>query len=185
MKEKTALTRSAAKWFTVSMGAAAGAYATYVAITWWRYGRAGRPAQQDHDPLLDRFMPVYDIAERHHIRVAAPPPVRRAAARDLDLFQRLLVRAIFKARDLVLGAVHRRSATTAWNAGRSAVAWVGGARRSSGSRDCRWRRHQTLGSECHIPTHSWYRIRSVSGTQLHQNRLGATRRCGSPASPAI
>jgi hypothetical protein len=104
MKEKTALTRSSAKWSAVGIGAASAAYAIYVAITWSRYGRAARPGRQDHDPLLDRFMPVYEIAERHHIRVAAPPAVTLAAARDLDLFHRPLVRAIFKARELLLGA---------------------------------------------------------------------------------
>ena len=104
MTEKTALIRSAATRFAVAIGAVAGAYATYVATTWSRYGRSRRQRRQDHDPLLDRFMPVYEIAERHHIRIAAPPAITLAAARDLDLFQRPLVRAIFKARELLLGA---------------------------------------------------------------------------------
>jgi hypothetical protein len=29
---------------------------------------------ENQDPLLDRFMPVYDIAERHHIRLDVVSP---------------------------------------------------------------------------------------------------------------
>jgi hypothetical protein len=49
-------------------------------------------------------MPVYEIVERHHIRVAAPAAVTLAAAREQDLLQLPLVRPIFKAREIVLGA---------------------------------------------------------------------------------
>jgi hypothetical protein len=37
--------------------------------------RLARPGQGKEGPLLDRFMPEYEVAERHHIRVAAPVPV--------------------------------------------------------------------------------------------------------------
>jgi hypothetical protein len=49
-------------------------------------------------------MPVYDVVERHHIRVAAPAAVTLVVAREQDLLQVPLVRAIFKAREVVLGA---------------------------------------------------------------------------------
>src|SRR6185312_6727805 len=47
-------------------GVGAAGYVTYAAVTWLRYGHltagiAGRSA----DPLLDTFMPAYEIAERH------------------------------------------------------------------------------------------------------------------------
>jgi hypothetical protein len=63
---------------------------------------AGRGDGQD--PLLDRFMPEYDVVERHGIRVAAPPEVTLTAACEQDLFHIPLVRAIFKARELLLRA---------------------------------------------------------------------------------
>jgi hypothetical protein len=84
---------------------AAGAYATCVAVAWCRYGRAA-PAStlNDADPLLDRFMPVYEVRERHHIYVAAPAATTLAAAREMDLLESPLVRALIQARELVLGA---------------------------------------------------------------------------------
>jgi hypothetical protein len=51
------------------------------------------------DPLLDRFMPVYDNAERHHIRVAAPAEITFTTACKTDLQQSPIARAIFRARE--------------------------------------------------------------------------------------
>ena len=56
------------------------------------------------DVLLDRFMPVYDIVERHHVRVDAPAAVTFAAARDQDLLESPGIRAIFRAREILLRA---------------------------------------------------------------------------------
>src|SRR5207247_623095 len=64
--------RTVIKWTAGALGVAGAAYAAYVATAWARYGRAAPPNVDDADVLLDRFMPAYDIAERHHIRVAAP-----------------------------------------------------------------------------------------------------------------
>ena len=82
----------------------AAAYGAYVGITWFRYGDAAPPTPEEQDPLLDRFMPSYDIAERHHIRVAAPAAVTLASAQDMDLLHSPSVRVIIKARELILGA---------------------------------------------------------------------------------
>ena len=50
--------------------AAAGLLALgYVATTWYRYGRPDRPLPGD--PMLDHFMPDYEVAERHETRVRA------------------------------------------------------------------------------------------------------------------
>jgi hypothetical protein len=54
--------------------------------------------------LLDRFMPVYEVAERHHVRVAAPPAITLAAAVEADLMASPIVRAIVRAREVVLRA---------------------------------------------------------------------------------
>jgi hypothetical protein len=87
-----------------SVGAAATAYGAYVAVTWYRYGDAAPPSPEEQDPLLDRFMPSYDVAERHHVRIAAPSAVTLAAAREVDLQGSPLVRTIIKAREVILGA---------------------------------------------------------------------------------
>ena len=49
-------------------------------------------------------MPVYEIAERHHIRVAAPAAVALDAAREMDLQASPIVRTIIRAREVILGA---------------------------------------------------------------------------------
>ena len=75
---------TALKWITGAVGFAAGAYASYVGIAWVRYGHPEPPNADDADPLLERFMPRYDVAERRHIAVAGDPvvdvPVERCMA---------------------------------------------------------------------------------------------------------
>jgi hypothetical protein len=58
------------------------------------------------DPLLEQFIPEYDVAERHQVRVAAPPDRAFAAAMKQDLMRPALVRAIVRAREVMLGASH-------------------------------------------------------------------------------
>jgi len=75
--------------------------AGYLWRTWFRYGRVdGRRA----DPLLDCFIPAFDVAERHQVRVAAPADVTHEAALDLDLRRSRIVQGIFTARERMLGA---------------------------------------------------------------------------------
>ena len=104
MTTQTQLLRSAGRGLTYGIGAAAGVYAAYVAGTWLRYGRAQPATGDDQDPRLDRFMPACEIAERHHVHVAAPAAITLAAACDVDLQQSAIIRAIFKGRELILGS---------------------------------------------------------------------------------
>jgi hypothetical protein len=92
------------RWTTAALGLAVAGYAAYVATAWARYGHAVPPDAESVDPLLDRFIPTYDIAERHHIQVDAPAEITFAAAREMDLNQSWIVRTIFRAREIVLGA---------------------------------------------------------------------------------
>jgi hypothetical protein len=94
---------TAMKWAAGALGIAAGTYATWVGLTWLRYGQPARGDADNADLLLDQFMPVYDVADRHHIQVAAPADVTFAAACEQDLMAQPVVRAVFKARELVLG----------------------------------------------------------------------------------
>ena len=93
---------TALKWLAGALGAAVAAYGAYVATAWVRYGQARPPAQDEADPLLDRFMPVYDIVERHSIQVGAPADVTFGAACEVDLLESPLARAIFKGRELIM-----------------------------------------------------------------------------------
>jgi hypothetical protein len=74
----------------------------YALKAWSRYGRPALDGPAD--PLLDRFMPAYEVAERHETRVAAPAATTFAAACALDLQASPLTRAIFRSRELLLGA---------------------------------------------------------------------------------
>jgi len=80
------------------------AYAAYVGTAWYRYGHGASPSRDEVDPLLDHFMPEYEVAERHQVRVTAPPEITLSAAAETDLQQSRVIRGIFKAREMVLGA---------------------------------------------------------------------------------
>ncbi len=86
------------------VGAALGAYGVYAAVTWSRYGHVPPVDEDERDELLDRFMPAYEVVERHQIRVNAPAAVTLAAAREQDLLGLPLVSAIFRAREIALRA---------------------------------------------------------------------------------
>ena len=99
-----ALIRSTARAVTVATVAAAAAYAAYVTNTWKSYGNPPAPGLDGNDELLDRFMPEYDVVDRRSIAIAAPAAEVLAAAKEQDLFDLPLVHAIFRARELALGA---------------------------------------------------------------------------------
>ena len=97
----TRTVRRAAGWVAGAAGVAAVGYAAYAGMTWYRYGRApapnSRPKSRDAS-LIERFMPSYEVAERHEIRVDAPAEYTFAAARNMDVNRSALVRAIFALR---------------------------------------------------------------------------------------
>jgi hypothetical protein len=95
-------TRTAGKWLAGGVGLAAASYAAYIAAAFFRYGKAKPATGDDADALLDQFMPKYEIAGRHKIRIAAPADVTLAAAAEFDLNDSALVRGIFKTRELIL-----------------------------------------------------------------------------------
>jgi hypothetical protein len=80
-------------------------YAAYVGYTWLRYGHEGPAADPAaRDPLLDRFMPSYEVAERHHVHVNAPPEIVLAAAAEMDLLESPIIRTVFKGREWIMGS---------------------------------------------------------------------------------
>jgi len=92
------------KYLAIGAGCAIASYATYAAVTWFRYGKPKPPTGKDVDPLMDRFMPNYDVADRHKTYIAAPPDVVLSAATETDLESSAIVRAIFKGRELLLAS---------------------------------------------------------------------------------
>jgi hypothetical protein len=96
--------RRAGRWLAIGIGIPMLGYGATMALAWSRFGRPTRPRPSEADVLLDHFMPAYEVAERHHVRVAAPPDITLAAAAETDLQRSAVVRGIFKARELLLGA---------------------------------------------------------------------------------
>jgi hypothetical protein len=92
-----------ATWLGGAVGVAAAAYLAQAGWTWLRFGAVAPADGADAEPLLDFFMPAYDIVERHHVRLEAPADVALAAAADVDLLQSPLARAVFTLRELALG----------------------------------------------------------------------------------
>lgn len=105
--ETWAQNQSAIAWLAATIGVAAIAYALLVANAWFRYGRSnGRPSGENTDPLLDRFLPEYEVRERHHFEVEAPAAITYEVARTTDLSSSGAVRIIFRLREWILGAAH-------------------------------------------------------------------------------
>jgi hypothetical protein len=96
--------RAGAQGALAVAGLAAGGYLTYTALAWARYGRARAARGREADALLDRFMPAYDVVERHHIAVNAPAEDVLAAAKSQELDRLPLIRGIFRMRQMVMGA---------------------------------------------------------------------------------
>ena len=92
-----------APWAAGAAGVAVGGYAALVCAAWMRFGRPARPKPDEVDPWLDRFMPNYDVAERHHAHMHAPAEVVLESAKTARLQDSPLVRAIIRAREIVLG----------------------------------------------------------------------------------
>lgn len=87
------------------LGAAAVVYASVVAAAWLRYGRAAPVKGFAADPLLDRFMPAYDVVERHAIVIRARSEIAFLTAYGLNLQDSRVVSALFRLRAMLLGAV--------------------------------------------------------------------------------
>jgi hypothetical protein len=95
---------SATTWLAAGVGIATAAYATYVGLTWLRFGRPKPTTIENADDLLETFMPTYDIVDRHCIKVKAPADLTFSCAKKIDLERSGVVRAIFKTRELILGS---------------------------------------------------------------------------------
>src|SRR5262249_17607534 len=96
------LVRLAAKWSAMDFGLAAFSYAAYAATTFLQYGRPKIGKGFNADPLLDIFMPNYEVVDRHSIQIAAPADVVLTAATETDIEKCPVIRAIFKGRGFIL-----------------------------------------------------------------------------------
>ena len=94
----------------------------YAGFTWYRYGKVASGGARD--PLVDRFLPKYEVREVHQTRVAAPADVTFSVAHDIDLQRSSIVRAVFTGRELLMGAERpKREQTEGFLAEVLALGW--------------------------------------------------------------
>jgi hypothetical protein len=75
-------------------------YLIHIAITWWEYGMHLGNASMD--PLLDRFLPDWEVAERHETQVYAPLDLTYLAFRSVDFEESPVIRLIFHLRQFIM-----------------------------------------------------------------------------------
>jgi hypothetical protein len=80
-----------------ALGVGGAAYAAYIANAWFRYGQ--HPASES-DPLLDQFMQVYEVEERHAARIEASMEMTFRAAQNIDFNDSAVSRLLFFIRTL-------------------------------------------------------------------------------------
>jgi hypothetical protein len=78
----------------------AAGWGMWAAVAWSRYGHI-RLAHVDS--LMTRFMPKYEVAERHERIVAAQPSVVFQAIGTIHLEDSRIIRSIFRGRELIFG----------------------------------------------------------------------------------
>ena len=108
MKPSTA--RSTALLAAGGLGILGIGYLSLAVAAWTRFGRPRTAHPDEVDARLDRFIPVYEVVERHQVRVDAPAAITLLTAKNTALNESPLVRGIFRAREVALGA--RASAAT-------------------------------------------------------------------------
>ena len=91
-----------AKGLAIGAGIAAGGYAGLVAWHRFRYGTHACATARGESTLLDRFIPIPEVLEHHHIAVNAPADVTFEAAQELEVASPI-ARALFKMREVALG----------------------------------------------------------------------------------
>jgi len=94
--------RKVGLWLLITLAVGALGYAVFVAAEWSWFGK-GKPAPPPARAVIsmDRFLPQYDLSERHETPVKAPAPVTYAAAREVDIQRSPLVRAVFQSRKIL------------------------------------------------------------------------------------
>ena len=96
--------KSAGRGLAVGVGLAAIGYAGLVVYNRARYGQAPRGRTVgDESPILDGFIPAPEVVEHHRIRIGAPAETVLSVAKEMELLNSAMIRAIFRAREIAVG----------------------------------------------------------------------------------
>jgi hypothetical protein len=102
MKPREIITNTA-RGLAVGAGLAAIGYGAMVAYHRAMYGRVKGSAQAAEDSLIDNFIPEPEVVEHHQIAVNAPADVVLDTAKNLEVMNSPVIRAVFRLRELALG----------------------------------------------------------------------------------
>jgi len=95
-----------ARWALLAFGAFLLGWLVWAAVSWVRYGHGTRTAAVDS--AVQRFLPDYEVEELFQTRINAPAPLAFASAESMSLNASPIIRGIFRARELLLGATPAR-----------------------------------------------------------------------------
>lgn len=124
MQQRQILKR-AAQGLAITAAAAGAGYAALVVLNRVRYGSRKVAAALPVDSSLNQFLPEPEVAEHYKISIDAPASIVMAAAKNLELLQSPVIRAIFRTREVVLGGEpDRRAHPTALMAQMLSIGWV-------------------------------------------------------------
>ena len=95
-----------AHWVLLVSAAFLLGWLAWAVVSWMNYGHGARTAALDSE--VRRFLPDYEVEELFQARINAPASQTFSAAESMSLNASPLVRGIFRARELLLGATPAR-----------------------------------------------------------------------------
>jgi hypothetical protein len=95
--------KNTARGLAVGAGLAAIGYGAMVAYHRAKYGRMKGSASAAEDSLIDNFIPEPEVVEHHQICVNAPADVVLDTAKDMEVMNSPVIRAVIRLRELALG----------------------------------------------------------------------------------
>ena len=105
MRDRT-FVKSALRGLGTAAILAGAAYGGLVLYNRWKYGSAKASADSGKDSLLDRFIPDPEVVEHHQIAVEAPADLVMATAKEMQMLDSPIIRAIIRMREIAMGGQH-------------------------------------------------------------------------------
>jgi hypothetical protein len=97
------ITKNTARGLAVGAGLAAIGYGAMVVYHRAMYGRVKDSAADGKDSLIDQFIPEPEVVEHHQININAPADIVLDTAKQMEVLNSPVIRAVFRLRELALG----------------------------------------------------------------------------------
>src|SRR5579875_2922192 len=96
--------RTTTRFLANAAGISVVSYLAYVAYAFVSYGKARHRSNANRTKsLLDLAMPAPEVAERRQVGIRAPAETAFTSACLIDIQRSVIVRSVFRARELLLG----------------------------------------------------------------------------------